>query len=61
VVEIAPRATSPAFQILLSVSDLRLAAAQLKALHLPVEKQESMLSIQDPDGNRIVVVKAKPY
>lgn len=61
VVGIAPRATSPAFQILLSVSDLRLAAAQLKALHLPVEKQESMLSIQDPDGNRIVVVKAKPY
>ena len=61
VVGIAPRATSPAFQILLSVSDLRLAAAQLKALHLPVEKQESMLSIQDPDGNRIVLVRAKPF
>jgi hypothetical protein len=61
VVGIAPRADSPAFQLLLSVSDLRLAAAQLKALHLPGEKQESMLSIQDPDGNRIVLVRAKPF
>jgi catechol 2,3-dioxygenase-like lactoylglutathione lyase family enzyme len=59
-VEIASRATSPAFQLLFSVSDLRRAAAQLKALHLPVEKQESMVSVQDPDGNRIVFVKVKP-
>jgi catechol 2,3-dioxygenase-like lactoylglutathione lyase family enzyme len=58
VVEITPRATS--FRVLFSVSDLRGAAAQLKALHLSVEKQESMLSIQDPDGNRIVFVKLRP-
>ena len=34
--------------------------AQLKAIHLTVEKHRSALSIQDPDGNRIVFVKAKP-
>jgi catechol 2,3-dioxygenase-like lactoylglutathione lyase family enzyme len=58
-VEITPRATSPAFQLLFSVSDLRSAAAQLKALHLSVERQESMLWIRDPDGNRIVFVKVR--
>jgi catechol 2,3-dioxygenase-like lactoylglutathione lyase family enzyme len=60
VIEIAPRATSPVFQLFLSVPDLRRAAAQLSALHLSIEKESSMLSTRDPDGNRIVFVKIKP-
>jgi catechol 2,3-dioxygenase-like lactoylglutathione lyase family enzyme len=54
-VQIAP-AGSP-FQIFFSVSDLRRAGAQLKALHLAVVKQPNMLTIQDPDGNRIAFVQ----
>ncbi len=48
------------FQIFFAVADLRRTMAQLKAIHLTVEKHRSALSIQDPDGNRIVFVKAKP-
>ena len=52
--------TPGAFQILLSVPSLWRAASQLKALHLPVDKQKSMLTVQDPDGNRIVFVTIEP-
>jgi catechol 2,3-dioxygenase-like lactoylglutathione lyase family enzyme len=55
VVQITPAGS--AFKIFFSVSDLRRAAARLKALHVPVVKQPSMLTIQDPDGNRVVFVK----
>jgi catechol 2,3-dioxygenase-like lactoylglutathione lyase family enzyme len=55
VVQISP-AGSP-LQIFFSVSDLGHTADQLNALHLSVEKQKSMLTVQDPDGNRIVFVK----
>jgi len=48
------------FQLYFAVADLRRTRAQLKAIHLTVEKHRSSLSIQDPDGNRIVFVKAKP-
>jgi hypothetical protein len=54
-VQITPAGS--ACKIFFSVSDLESAASLLKTLHLPVEKQESMLTIQDPDGNRLVFVK----
>lgn len=55
VLQIVPAGS--AFQIFFSVSDMKRAAAQLNTLHLPVQKRGSMLTIQDPDGNRIVFVK----
>jgi catechol 2,3-dioxygenase-like lactoylglutathione lyase family enzyme len=54
-VQLAP--ASSAFQIFFSVSDLQRAGARLKALHLAVVKQPNMLTIQDPDGNWIALVK----
>jgi catechol 2,3-dioxygenase-like lactoylglutathione lyase family enzyme len=54
-VQITPAGT--ACKIFFNVSNLRRAAARLNALHLSVEKQPSVLTIQDPDGNRIVFVK----
>jgi catechol 2,3-dioxygenase-like lactoylglutathione lyase family enzyme len=59
-VEITQRAPGSAFQLLFAVSGLGRAAAQLRALQLPVEKHKSTLSIQDPDGNRIVFIRVKP-
>jgi hypothetical protein len=55
VVQITPAGS--ACKIFFNVSDLGGAAARLNALHLSVEKQPSVLTIQDPDGNRIVFVK----
>jgi catechol 2,3-dioxygenase-like lactoylglutathione lyase family enzyme len=46
-----------ALQMFFSVSDLRHVAARLSTLHLSVQKQASMLTMRDPDGNRIVFVK----
>jgi predicted enzyme related to lactoylglutathione lyase len=46
-----------AFAIYFPVSNLRDTAARLHALGLPVERLGSMLTVQDPDGNRIVFVK----
>jgi hypothetical protein len=54
-VQITPAAS--ACKIFFTVSNLGRAAARLKALHLSVLKQPSVLTIQDPDGNRIVFVK----
>jgi catechol 2,3-dioxygenase-like lactoylglutathione lyase family enzyme len=54
-VQITPAGS--ACKIFFSVSDLGSTAAQIKKLHLSVEKQESMLTIQDTDGNRLVFVK----
>jgi hypothetical protein len=59
-VEIVQHGQSSTFQLFLGVDDLRRTAAQLKVLEIPVEKHKSMLSIQDPDGNRIVFVIGKP-
>ncbi len=58
-VEIVEHGPGSAFQLYLGVSDLRRAAAQLKALQIPVEQHKSMIFIRDPDGNRIVFVKSK--
>lgn len=58
-VEIVQQAPGGAFQLFLSVADLNRASAQLKALQIPIEKHKSMLSIQDPDGNRVVFTKAQ--
>jgi catechol 2,3-dioxygenase-like lactoylglutathione lyase family enzyme len=55
VVQITPAGS--ALQMFFSVSDLRHVAARLSTLHLSVQKQASMLTIRDPDGNRIVFVK----
>jgi catechol 2,3-dioxygenase-like lactoylglutathione lyase family enzyme len=49
-VEITPGAD----QILFSVPSVRRAAAQLNAMHIAFQKQNSMLMVQDPDGNRLV-------
>src|ERR1700733_7664807 len=46
-----------AFAIYFPVSNLRDTAARLHALGLPVERLGSMLTVQDPDDNRIVFVK----
>jgi catechol 2,3-dioxygenase-like lactoylglutathione lyase family enzyme len=51
-VEITPNV----FQLLLSVPSLRHAASQLREKNLQVEKQGNMLTVKDPDGNRIVFV-----
>src|SRR5580700_7224021 len=51
-VEITPNV----FQLLLSVPSLRHAASQLKEHNVPAEKQGTMLTVKDPDGNRIVFV-----
>ncbi len=55
VVQITPAGS--ALNIFFAVSGLGRAAAQLNTLHLSVQKQGSTLTIQDPDGNRIVFVK----
>ena len=55
VVQITPAGST--LKIFFAVSGLGRAAAQLNTLHLSVQKQGSMLTIQDPDGNRIVFVK----
>jgi hypothetical protein len=47
-------------QVLLSVSSVRHAASQLNELHLTFQKQDSLLTVQDPDGNRIVFLSTKP-
>jgi catechol 2,3-dioxygenase-like lactoylglutathione lyase family enzyme len=54
VVQLAP---DGAFEIYFPVSNLRDTAARLHTLGLPVERLGSMLTVQDPDGNRIVFVK----
>jgi catechol 2,3-dioxygenase-like lactoylglutathione lyase family enzyme len=59
-VEIAQHTEGSAVQLFFSVPDLQRTGARLKALHLTVEKRKSALTIQDPDGNRIVFVKSKP-
>jgi catechol 2,3-dioxygenase-like lactoylglutathione lyase family enzyme len=56
-VEIVQQTPGAAFQVFFTVDDLRQAAKQLKAVQIPVEKQKTMVSIEDPDGNRIVFVK----
>ncbi len=58
-VEIVQHGPGSAFQMFFGVSDLRRTAAQLKALHIAVEKHKSMLTILDPDGNRIIFVATK--
>jgi catechol 2,3-dioxygenase-like lactoylglutathione lyase family enzyme len=58
-VEFVQHGPGSAFVFYFGVADLHSAAAQLKALQIEVEKHKSMLSIHDPDGNRIVFVKVK--
>ena len=58
-IEIVQHAPGPVFQLFFGVSDLRQAAAKLKALNIRVEKSKSMLSIHDPDGNQLIFVKVK--
>jgi catechol 2,3-dioxygenase-like lactoylglutathione lyase family enzyme len=58
-VEIIQHKPDSAFVFYFGVPDLHSAAEQLKALRIAVEKHKSMLSIHDPDGNRIVFVKVK--
>jgi catechol 2,3-dioxygenase-like lactoylglutathione lyase family enzyme len=59
-IEIVQHAPGSVFQLFFGVSDLRQAAARLKALSIPVEKSKSMLSIHDPDGDQLIFVKVKP-
>jgi len=49
-VEITPGAD----QVLFAVPSVRHAAAQLNEAHIGFEKHDSMLTVQDPDGNRLV-------
>jgi catechol 2,3-dioxygenase-like lactoylglutathione lyase family enzyme len=55
-VEITPNV----FQLLLSVPSVRHAASQLRDKNLQPEKQANMLTVKDPDGNRIVFVDVDP-
>jgi catechol 2,3-dioxygenase-like lactoylglutathione lyase family enzyme len=50
VVEITPGAD----QILFAVPSVRHAASQLNDANIAFEKHDSMLTVQDPDGNRLV-------
>jgi catechol 2,3-dioxygenase-like lactoylglutathione lyase family enzyme len=59
-VEMEQQASGAVFQLYFSVADLRRAGKQLKALGMTAEKHQAGLSVLDPDGNRIVFVKAKP-
>ena len=59
-VEMEQQAPGVVFQLYFSVTDLRRTVNQLKALGLMVQKHQAGLSVLDPDGNRIVFVKAKP-
>jgi catechol 2,3-dioxygenase-like lactoylglutathione lyase family enzyme len=47
-------------EILLMVSSLRHAAAQLSTLHITFQKTPSTLTVQDPDGFRVVFTTGKP-
>jgi catechol 2,3-dioxygenase-like lactoylglutathione lyase family enzyme len=58
-IEFVPPAAGSTFRLIFSVADLSRTAVQLKALQLSVVKGKSELSVQDPDGNTIVFVKAK--
>ena len=58
-VEILQQPPGAAFQLFLSVADLNRAGVQLDALQIPFEKHKSMLLIQDPDGNRVIFMKAQ--
>jgi catechol 2,3-dioxygenase-like lactoylglutathione lyase family enzyme len=58
-VELIQHASGTAFEYYFSVASVRRTAAQLKSLQIPIEKRGAMLSIQDPDGNRILFVKAR--
>jgi catechol 2,3-dioxygenase-like lactoylglutathione lyase family enzyme len=57
--EIVQQSPGAAFQLFLSVADLDRAGVQLKALQIPFKKHKSMLSIQDPDGNQVIFMKAQ--
>lgn len=59
-VEISHRAPGTAFQLFFSVSNLRSAEGQLKALHLRYKRRKSLLLALDPDGNRLVFVQTGP-
>jgi catechol 2,3-dioxygenase-like lactoylglutathione lyase family enzyme len=59
-VEMEQQAKGGVFQLYFSVSDLRRARNQLKALGMTAERHRAGLSVLDPDGNRIVFVKVKP-
>lgn len=58
-VEIIQKSSNTAFELFFSINDLRETAAQLKELQIPVEKHRRMLSITDPDGNRLIFVSSK--
>ena len=58
--EIEQQTPGMVFQIYFSVTDLRRAGKQLKALGTKVEKHQFGISVLDPDGNRIVFVKKTP-
>jgi catechol 2,3-dioxygenase-like lactoylglutathione lyase family enzyme len=59
-VKIEQQAPEAVFQLYFSVPDLRKAEKQLKALGMTTMKLKAGLAVSDPDGNRIVFVKAKP-
>ena len=58
-IEFVPPASGSAFRLLFSVPDLGRIASQLERLHLSFVKHRSFVSIHDPDGNYIVLVKTK--
>jgi catechol 2,3-dioxygenase-like lactoylglutathione lyase family enzyme len=55
VVEITPGAD----QILFAVPSVRHAASQLTSANIAFEKHDSMLTVQDPDGNRLVFLSVQ--
>jgi catechol 2,3-dioxygenase-like lactoylglutathione lyase family enzyme len=59
-VVISQHAFGTEFQLFFSVTNFRRAGAQFKGLHLRFERHKSLLSVLDPDGNRIVFLKAGP-
>jgi len=55
VVEITPGAD----QVLFAVPSVRHAASQLNDANIAFEKHDSMLTVQDPDGNRLVFLSVE--
>lgn len=59
-IEIVQHKPDSAFQLYFAVPNLRRAALRLKALQIPFEKHTRALSIHDPDGNRLIFLRANP-
>lgn len=57
IVKMRPGHAAAEFILYFSVSDLQQTASSLTKAHIPFEKHDSALTIVDPDGSRIILLK----